>query len=306
MHIVRFLANGRRRVGVGLLVEGQVVEIDIESISELLHLSLDGLRERCVAADGPVHDATEVRLLPPVDGLMEVWAAGVTYKSSQLERMRESRESASVYDRVYTAERPELFVKSTAWRVVGDGEPIAVREDSAINVPEPELALVVNAQGDTVGYTVCNDVSSRSIEGENPLYLPQAKVYLASCAVGFGIRPVWEVPDARALEISLEIKRGGAIVWDGRASTEALHRDLDELVGYLLFANRFPDGVVLSTGTSLVPALPFSLVAGDIVEIKIAGVGSLSNPVVSLLADSDWLVEAIADSSRRPGGPVRA
>jgi 2-dehydro-3-deoxy-D-arabinonate dehydratase len=306
MHIVRFLDSGQQRVGVGLLIDAsQVVELDVRSISELLHLSLDELRGRCGAADGPVRDATTLRLLPPVDGLMEVWAAGVTYKSSQLERMRESRESASVYDRVYTAERPELFVKSTAWRVVGDGEPIAVREDSEINVPEPELAVVVNAHGDTVGYTVCNDVSSRSIEGENPLYLPQAKVYLASCAVGFGIRPVWEVPDPRALDISLEITRGGVTVWQGRANTEALHRDLAELVGYLLFANRFPDGVVLSTGTSLVPALPFSLAAGDIVEIKIADVGSLSNPVVSRLADSDWLVEAIEDASRRPGGPAR-
>jgi 2-dehydro-3-deoxy-D-arabinonate dehydratase len=116
---------------------------------------------------------------------------------------------------------------------------------------------------------------------------------------------VWEVPDPRALDISLEITRGGVTVWQGRANTEALHRDLAELVGYLLFANRFPDGVVLSTGTSLVPALPFSLAAGDIVEIKIADVGSLSNPVVSRLADSDWLVEAIEDASRRPGGPAR-
>jgi 2-dehydro-3-deoxy-D-arabinonate dehydratase len=252
-----------------------------------------------------VHDAGELRLLPPVDGLMEVWAAGVTYKSSQLERMRESREAASVYDRVYTAERPELFVKSASWRVVGDGEPIAFREDSAINVPEPELALVVNAHGEIVGYSVCNDVSSRSIEGENPLYLPQAKVYLASCAVGFGIRPVWEVADPRALEISLKITRGGGVVWEGSASTSELHRGLDELVGYLLFANRFPDGVVLSTGTSLVPALPFSLEDGDVVEIEIAGVGSLTNPVVSGLRASQWLVDAIDDVHRRPATPVR-
>jgi 2-dehydro-3-deoxy-D-arabinonate dehydratase len=305
MHIVRFLGTGHRRAGVGLLVDQHVVEIGIASISELLHLPLEELRGRCTAADGPTHEVDAVRLLPPVDGLMEVWAAGVTYKSSQLERMRESRESASVYDRVYTAERPELFVKSAAWCVVGDGEPVAVREDSAINVPEPELALVVNAEGDIVGYSVSNDMSSRSIEGENPLYLPQAKVYLASCAVGFGIRPVWEVPDPCALQISLAIKRGGGIAWEGTASTAGLHRELGELVRYLLFANRFPDGVVLSTGTSLVPALPFSLGVGDVVEIEIADVGSLTNPVVSGLAASQWLVEAIEDVRRRPAGAVR-
>ncbi|MGO8722911.1 MAG: fumarylacetoacetate hydrolase family protein [Acidimicrobiales bacterium] len=300
MHIVRFVVNGGQQIKVGILVDQQVIEFGIESISELMHLPLDELRARCESVEGRRHDLGMVRLLPPVDGLMEVWAAGVTYKSSQLERMRESRESASVYDRVYTAERPELFVKSSAWRVVGDGEPIAIREDSAINVPEPELALVVNAHGEIVGYSVCNDVSSRSIEGENPLYLPQAKVYLASCAVGFGIRPLWEVPDPRSLQISLKIRRDGATAWEGAANTDGLHRDLDELVGYLLFANRFPDGVVLSTGTSLVPALPFSLAVGDLVEIEIPGVGSLVNPVVSGRAASQWLVEAIADVRRRP------
>src|SRR6185437_561132 len=208
------------------------------------------------------------------------WACGVTYKISQQARIEESEQSADVYQRDYDALRSELFYKSAAWRVVGDGQAIAIRSDSTLDVPEPEVALIVTAFGEIAGYTVCDDVSSRSIEGQNPLYLPQAKVYLGGCALGPSIRPAWEIPDPYALTIELTITRGGAVAWDGSARTSALHRKIDELAGYLVREDEFPAGVILSTGTSLVPDLPFTLQAGDEIRIAIPGIGELVNPVV--------------------------
>ena len=177
---------------------------------------------------------------------------------------------------VYDAERPELFFKSAAWRVAGDGQTIAVRADSVVDVPEPEVALVINRLGEIAGYTACNDVSSRSIEGENPLYLPQAKIYLGGCALGPAIRPSWEVTDPYDLGIELTIRRDGAIAWQGRASTSALRRRFDDLAGYLMRADIHPDGVVLSTGTCLVPPAPFSLADGDVVAVAVDEVGVLT------------------------------
>ena len=177
----------------------------------------------------------------------------MTYFSSREARVEESERSADVYRQVYDAERPELFFKSAAWRVAGDGQTIAVRADSAVDVPEPEVAVVINRFGEIAGYTACNDVSSRSIEGENPLYLPQAKIYLGGCALGPSVRPSWEVADPYDLGIELTIRRDGALAWQGRASTSALRRTFDELAGYLMRADIHPDGVVLSTGTCLVP-----------------------------------------------------
>jgi 2-dehydro-3-deoxy-D-arabinonate dehydratase len=194
--------------------------------------------------------------------------------------MAESEQSADIYDRVYAAERPELFFKSAAWRVSGPGQPVSVRADSTIDVPEPELAVVLNAEGAVAGYTICNDMSSRSIEGENPLYLPQAKIYLGGCAVGPWIVPAWEVPDPYALTIELTIARDGAAAWEGSASTAALHRKFHELAAYLFRADDFPAGVILATGTSVVPDLPFTLEGGDEVHIRISGIGHLINPVV--------------------------
>ncbi|MBX6354681.1 MAG: fumarylacetoacetate hydrolase family protein [Micromonosporaceae bacterium] len=287
MHLVRFRAGGR--VGVGVRRGHAVTVLDgVSSVAEALRLPVAELRARCDQSATPVDDPT---LLPPVDGRMEVWAAGVTYTISRDERMAESERAPDIYRLVYDAPRPELFFKAAAWRVVGDGEPIAIREDSEIDVPEPELAVVVNAAGEIVGYLVCNDVSSRSIEGDNPLYLPQAKIYLGSCAVSSGIRPAWEVPDPYALRISLEIERDGERVWHGTASTGQLHRRLDELVGYLCRGQVFPDGVVLSTGTSLVPPLPFTLRPGDVVDIDISEVGRLRTPVVEGVAAMRWLVD---------------
>jgi len=219
-------------------------------------------------------------LVAPVDPWTEVWAAGVTYARSLTARMAESQDP-DVYDRVYAADRPELFFKSLGWRVAGTGEPIAVRPDSTWDVPEPELAVVVAASGEIAGYTACDDVSSRSIEGENPLYLPQAKSYLGATALGPGIRPAWEVPDPYDLSFSVRITRDGATLWRGEAATGQLHRRLDELVGYLFRADTHPHGVVLSTGTCLVPDETVTLRPGDVVDIELAGVGRLTNPVVS-------------------------
>jgi len=252
----------------------------VPGLGGLLAQPLDRIREICAAPGGPAVPAAGATLLAPVDGRTEVWAAGVTYERSRTARMTESETSADVYDRVYAADRPELFFKSAAWRVSGPGAPVSVRADSAINVPEPELAVVLNYAGEVAGYTICNDMSSRSIEGENPLYLPQAKVYRGGCAVGPWITPAWQVPDPYALSIELTIRRGGTLVWAGGASTASLHRRIDELAGYLFREDDFPEGVVLSTGTSLVPDLPFTLQAGDEVRIVIPGIGELANPVV--------------------------
>jgi 2-dehydro-3-deoxy-D-arabinonate dehydratase len=279
VRLVRFVVNGGApRAGV---LDGDVVTelASPASLADLLALPVDRIREVCANPAGGRIPAAGVELLAPVDGRTEVWAAGVTYERSRTARMAESEQSADIYDRVYAAERPELFFKSAAWRVSGPGAPVSVRSDSSIDVPEPELAVVLNAAGAVAGYTICNDMSSRSIEGENPLYLPQAKIYLGGCAVGPWIVPVWEVPDPYALTIELTITRDGSTAWAGSAST-ALHRKIDELAAYLFRADEFPAGVILSTGTSLVPELPFTLEAGDEVRIRISGIGELANPVV--------------------------
>src|ERR1700689_1911747 len=286
MRLIRFLAgDGEPRVGIlGQADEGGTGTVTVlaavGSLGELRALPLAEIRQICASPAGETVPAAEVQLLAPADGRTEVWAAGVTYERSRTARMAESEQSADIYDRVYAAERPELFFKSAAWRVSGPGAPVSVRSDSSIDVPEPELAAVLNAAGAVAGYTICNDMSSRSIEGENPLYLPQAKVYLGGCAVGPWSVPAWEIPDPYALTIELTIGRGGSTAWTGSASTSALHRKIGELAGWLFRADEFPAGVVLSTGTSLVPELPFTLEAGDEVPIRISGIGELVNPVV--------------------------
>ncbi len=282
MDIIRFTAGTATEPRVGISDGDVVRELRAASVAELLREPVADIRRRLQedGTSGARHARDEVRLLAPIDGRTEVWAAGVTYELSRRERMKESEGAARFYELLYEAERPELFFKSASWRVAGPGQVIAVREDSVIDVPEPELALVLNAQAEIVGYTVCNDVSSRTIEGENPLYLPQAKVYLGSCALGPAIRPAWEVADPYRLAIVLSIGRDGADVWTGSASTAGLHRKFGELVEYLYRADVFPDGAVLATGTSLVPELPFSLADGDVVTIRIDQVGTLVNRVV--------------------------
>lgn len=245
------------------------------SLGDLLSGDLAAFRE---AVEGPAGERVEGTPLAPVDPDTEVWAAGVTYEVSREAREAESEE-ADVYRKVYGAERPELFFKSTGWRTVGPDQYIGVREDSTWDVPEPELALVVAASGQIVGYTICNDVSSRLIEGANPLYLPQAKSYFGSCALGPAIVPVWEVDDPYDLTIHIVIRRGSDVLFEAETSTGTLHRRLDELVDYLFRGDVYPRGVILSTGTSLVPEAHVTLEAGDDVAIDITGIGALQNPV---------------------------
>lgn len=294
MHLVRYLTpNSGPQVGVRDGVS--VSPVAIGSLGELFGLPLDDIRG-LIARPGPAMATADVRLLPPVDGRMEVWAAGVTYERSRSARMEESA-TADVYSRVYDATRPELFFKAAAWRVVTDGEPVSIRRDSPLNVPEPELAAVANAFGEIVGWTVCDDVSSRSIEGDNPLYLPQAKVYAGSCALATGVRPAWEV-DITSLPIRMDVTRSGSVAWSGHIDTGSLHRQPDDLVGHLFAEEQFPDGVVLSTGTGIVPDMDFGLAAGDTVAIAIDQVGTLTNPVVSGKDTFTWLADA--DAHHRP------
>jgi 2-dehydro-3-deoxy-D-arabinonate dehydratase len=210
-------------------------------------------------------------LLPPLEAGHEVWAAGVTYL-----RSREAREVESsvkdIYSRVYEAERPELFFKAVGWRVAGHGMPIRVREDSRWNVPEPELTLVINADREIVGFCAGNDVSSRDVEGDNPLYLPQAKLYEGSCALGPGIL-LTEVDRLRDLSIQAEVSREGRLIFKGETRTSQMKRPFEELVAYLFRELDFPRGVFLMTGTGIVPPQEFSLAPGDLVRIAI---GSLT------------------------------
>lgn len=207
----------------------------------------------------------------------EVWAAGVTYERSRVARVGES-DTPDIYQRVYTAERPEIFLKDNGRRTVGPGEAIGVRGDSAWTVPEPELALVLDSDGTILGYTVGNDVTARDVEAANPLYLPQAKMFTAGCAVGPVVVPAGAV-DPTGLGITCRILRGGQVRWEASTSTARLVRRLEELVGWLLRYNTIPAGTLYLTGTGLVPPDAVSLGEGDVVEIEIEGIGLLRNPV---------------------------
>ena len=217
-------------------------------------------------------------LLPPLD-LQEVWAAGVTYERSRAARMEETKGAEDFYDKVYTAERPELFFKGSASRVSGHNGPIRIRRDAAWNVPEPEIALLVSAHGEIAGYTVGNDVSSRDIEGQNPLYLPQAKIYRESCALG---PVVWLTDEETApvFDIAITIQRRGAVVYEGKIATSAMRRSFADLADWLVRDNLFPSGAYLLTGTGLVSEAGFSLAPGDRVSISVPRIGTLSNTVV--------------------------
>jgi 2-dehydro-3-deoxy-D-arabinonate dehydratase len=219
-----------------------------------------------------------VDFLAPLDR-QEVWAAGVTYKRSMEARERESVGAAQFYDLVYSAPRPELFFKAPAWRVRGPGQRVHIRRDSKWSVPEPELALIISPQLKLIGFTIGNDMSARDIEGENPLYLPQAKFYDHCCAVGPAITLVQDMPAPEQTTIRLAIERGGRNVFEGGTSAAAMKRGFDELIDWLGRETRFPHGAVLLTGTGVVPPDEFSLAAGDIVHIDVAGIGRLTNIV---------------------------
>jgi 2-dehydro-3-deoxy-D-arabinonate dehydratase len=239
-----------------------------------LHAYLGEVISRHPGANGALKES---EMLAPI-GTQEVWAAGVTYYRSRDARMEESKAAGGgdFYDRVYSADRPELFFKSTPNRVVGHRGAVAIRSDAKWSVPEPELVLLVSPNAKILGYTIGNDMSSRDIEGENPLYLPQAKVYHRSCALGPCILVSAE-PPARSTEIRIDILRGGNSVFAGNVKLEALKRDFATLVEYLYRDNEFPNGSFLFTGTGIVPPDSFTLQKGDEIRIAIDGIGTLVN-----------------------------
>ena len=238
-----------------------------------------GLARFLLKPDTKLVPLAEVKFLSPVDE-QEVWAAGVTYKRSQVARMEESASAASHYDKVYTADRPELFFKATPHRVSGPGQPLRVRCDSKWSVPEPEFTLVINTSGKIVGYTIGNDMSARDIEGENPLYLPQAKMYNQCAGVGPCVLLAEKPLDQDAIDIQLDIRRGGKSVFGGSTKLSQMKRTPDELAKWLFKENVFPNGAFLMTGTGVVPDDSFTLEDGDEVSITITGIGTLTNPIV--------------------------
>lgn len=278
MYLTRYSDPSTGVPRVGLEAEdGTLRTLQVADLPDLLSRTRAEI-DAIVAAPGAVIEEP-VRLLAPVAGRTEVWAAGVTYLRSREARIEESQVK-DVYSKVYDADRPELFFKAPAWRVVSDDEPIGIREDSELNVPEPEVAVVANADGEAIGYTICNDVSSRSIEGENPLYLPQAKVYAGACALHRRIRLASTISDPHDLAVSATITRDGQAVWQAETSTVRMHRTFDDLLAWAFRGDHHPEGMVLSTGTGIVPDIDVTLTAGDEVQITVAGIGTLRNRVV--------------------------
>ncbi len=270
----------RLREGLVVEHEGSFHRIEEKTLDALLERAdVHGYLESAIAKAATVTAPDAAALLAPV-GQQEVWAAGVTYYRSRTARMEESKVSGggSFYDRVYGAKRPELFFKALPHKVVGPHAAVAIRRDAKWSVPEPELTLLVNAAGKIVGYTIGNDMSSRDIEGENLLYLPQAKIYDRSCALGPGILFSGE-PLPTATRINLEISRRGAAVFSGTTTLEEMKRRPEELVEYLFRDQTFRHGCFLLTGTGIVPPDSFTLEHGDEIQIGIEGIGVLANPV---------------------------
>ena len=257
-------------------INGKYFEIEkIKSLSDALSLHMADFRKAYDAAG-----STEVKgkLVAPVAIDTEVWGAGVTYQRSRDARKEESG-IPDVYQLVYEADRPELFFKATARRTVGHEGEVGIRADAQTSVPEPEVAIVMNKFGELIGMSICNDMTSRNIEGENPLYLSQAKIYYGSNALGPMIRPIWEIVDHEKLDIYAKSERAGSIVWQAETSLKSLNRSFDDLIDYLFKCQHFPVGVVLSTGTGIVPPLDISLMAGDVVTITVDQIGTLVNKV---------------------------
>ena len=283
MKLCRF-QNRQAQVRVGLLTDDRfLLDLSAAGVAGLTplfesddpHATLARL-----ARQGLPHcPVAEVKLLPPVER-QEIWAVGVTYLRSKKARMEESNFSATAYDRVYEAERPELFFKALPEKVVGPGDGVGIRRDAEWSVPEPELTLVINSQGRIVGYTIGNDMSSRDIEGENLLYLPQAKIYDRSCALGpwIGVGP--DEAEARTWAIRLRIERGGQVAFAGETAVSQIKRPFDELARFLFRSQTLPHGACLLTGTGIIPPDSFTLQAGDRVHIDISGIGTLSNEVM--------------------------
>jgi 2-dehydro-3-deoxy-D-arabinonate dehydratase len=246
----------------------------IPTLTQAMHLTLDQLKSAVTKTSGTITGD----LVAPISPEIELWGAGVTYLRSRDARKEESG-VPDVYQRVYEADRPELFFKSNAVRARGTNSPVGIRYDSDASVPEPEVAIYINRYREIIGYAICNDMTARTIEGENPLYLSQAKIYIGSTAIGPDITPAWLAPTPAEMKIKARILRGTAIAWEAETSLAALNRTLEDLITYLFRCQDFPHGVILSTGTGIVPPLDISLAAGDVVEIDVAGIGKLTNPV---------------------------
>jgi 2-dehydro-3-deoxy-D-arabinonate dehydratase len=282
MRLCRFKHHGQE-ARIGLVMEDSaLLDLTAAGLTEmtpLLEVEDPSAELQQLAQKNPRRlPLSEIQLLAPVEW-QEVWAAGVTYLRSKAARMEESEFSANAYDRVYSAERPEIFFKSPAEKVMATGEPVGIRRDAKWNVPEPELALVLNSRGKIAGYTIGNDMSSRDIEGENLLYLPQAKTYHRSCALGPWI--VLGVSEAMAREwkIKIEISRDGKSVFAGETSIGQIKRRFDELTEFLFRCQVFSRGAVLLTGTGVVPPDHFTLNELDVVRIEVGGIGVLQNHV---------------------------
>jgi 2-dehydro-3-deoxy-D-arabinonate dehydratase len=278
------LPGGDIRIAI---VEDQTVSLldlkqvaTCKSLSDLLY-SADpmGLAKFLIDRNSDPLPHANVKFLAPIDQ-QEVWAAGVTYKRSQVARMEESKAAASHYDKVYTAPRPEIFFKATPHRVSGPNQPLRIRQDTVWSVPEPELTLVISPSLKLVGYTVGNDMSARDIEGENPLYLPQAKMYSECCGLGPCVLIPESPLDRAQTKIGLDITRNGQSVFKGETDVGQMARTFEDLINWLGKDNSFPNGTFLLTGTGLVPPDNFTLAAGDSVSISITGIGTLTNPIV--------------------------
>jgi 2-dehydro-3-deoxy-D-arabinonate dehydratase len=282
MNICRF-KNKTDQVRVGLVADNSsVLDLTPAGITQMFPLleSENVLAQlaQLTKSNLPRIALSEIKLCAPVER-QEVWAAGVTYLRSKTARMEESDFSATAYDKVYSAERPELFFKSLPEKVAGPGEPVGIRRDAKWSVPEPELALVLNSQGKIVGHTIGNDMSSRDIEGENLLYLPQAKIYDRSCALGPWIALGTPESAAREWKIKISIRRDGQSVFAGETSVAQIKRTFEDLAGFLFRSQVFPYGAILLTGTGIVPPDSFTLHEHDSIEIEISGIGSLQNTV---------------------------
>jgi 2-dehydro-3-deoxy-D-arabinonate dehydratase len=247
---------------------------EIPTLTQAMHLTLAELKSAVSKTSGAITG----NLVAPISPEIELWGAGVTYLRSRDARKEESG-VPDVYQRVYEADRPELFFKSNAVRARGTNSPVGIRYDSDASVPEPEVAIYINKHREIIGYAICNDMTARTIEGENPLYLSQAKIYIGSTAIGPDITPAWLAPTPAEMKIKAKILRGAAIAWEAETSLAALNRTLEDLITYLFRCQDFPHGVILSTGTGIVPPLDIKLAAGDVVEIDVSGIGKLTNSV---------------------------
>ena len=279
--LCRFTSPSHADVHVGLVDGDSVRDLTPAGVQRLDQLlareDLADHLARAQQARLPEWSLQQLRLVTPVES-QEIWAAGVTYLRSKQARMEESDFSARAYDHVYAAARPEIFFKAIPEKVVSPGEAVGIRRDARWNVPEPELTLVINSRGAIVGFTVGNDMSSRDIEGENLLYLPQAKIYAGSCAIGPWVVVGADEDVARQWTIALEIRRGSDTVFAGETRVDQIKRPFGELVEYLFRSQVFPRGVMLLTGAGIVPPDSFTLADADRVRITISGVGTLENP----------------------------